>query len=150
MRARTRMVQVREPASCMRFLQEFGALARTVFAYSRSCRSGWAAVARATRITDGLPLEGAGGGKYLSCLDSERTAGLRRPHLSDAQRQVARIERCLHQKCSVHRAAPAQQDSKPADAWDPGVRTSLHASHPVAALAAPLEAPEPALQLTRE
>ena len=71
--------------------------------------------------------------------DSERTAGLRRLHLSDAQRQAARIERCLHQKHSIHRAARAQQDSKPADARDPGVRASLHAAHPVAAPAAPLE-----------
>ena len=51
---------------------------------------------------------------------------------------------------SVHRAARALQDSKPADARDPGVRASLHAARPVAAPAAPLEAAEPALQLTRE
>ena len=82
--------------------------------------------------------------------DSERPAVLRRPHLSDARRQAARIERCLHQKRSVHRAARALQDSKPADARDPGVRASLHAAHPVAAPAAPQEAAEPALQLTRE
>ena len=78
--------------------------------------------------------------------DSDRTAGLRRPHLSDAQRQAARIERCLHQKRSVHRAARVLQDSKPADARDPGVRASLHAAHPGAAPAVPLEAAEPALQ----
>ena len=101
--------------------------------------------ARANRTADGLPLEDAGGEK-----DSERTAGLRRPHLSDAQRQAARIERCLHQKRSVHPAARALQDSKPADAGYPGVRASLHAAHPVAAPAAPLDAAEPALQLTRK
>ena len=82
--------------------------------------------------------------------DSERTAGLRRPHLYDAQRQAARTERCLHQKRSVHRAAQALQDSKVVVARDPGVCASLHAAHPVAAPAAALEAAEPALQLTRE
>ena len=87
-----------------------------------------------------------GGGQEAS----ERTAGLRRPHLSDTQRQAARIERCLHQKRSVHRAAWALQDSKPADACDPGVRASLHAAYPVATPAAPVEAAEPALQLTLE
>ena len=46
--------------------------------------------------------------------DSERTAGLRRPYLSDAQLQAARIENCLHQKRSVHRSARVLQDSKPA------------------------------------
>ena len=87
-------------------VQEFGALARTVIAYSRSRRSGAAAAARATRIADGLPVEDAGGEE-----DSERTAGLRRPHLSDAQRQAARIERCLHQKRSIHQGTGAVQDS---------------------------------------
>ena len=96
-------------ADVLQAVQEFGALARTVFAHSRSRRSGAAAAARATRIADGLPLEDAGGEE-----DSERTAGLRRPHLSDAQRQAARIERCRHQKRSVHRAA--LQDSKHTDA----------------------------------
>ena len=132
-------------AEVVQGVQEFGALARTGFVYSRSRRSDAAVAARATRISDGLPLEVAGGEE-----DSERTAGLRCPHLSDAQRQAARIERCLHQKRTVHRAAQALQDSKPADARDPGVRTSLHAAHPVAAPAAALEAAKPALQLTQE
>ena len=135
------MMQMCEPMSW----QEFGTLPRTVFAYSRSCRSGAAAAARATRIADGLPLEDAGGEE-----DTERTTGQRRPHLSDAQRQAAWIERCLHQKGSVHRAALALQGSKSADARDPGVRASLHAAHHVAAPAAPLEAAEPARQLNRE
>ena len=42
------------------------------------------------------------------------------------------------------------QDSKPADARDPRVRARLHAAHPAAVPAVPLEAAEPALQLTRE
>ena len=132
-------------ADVLQAVQEFGTLARTVLAFSRSRRSGAAAAARATRIADGLPLEDAGGAE-----DSERTAGLRRPHLSDAQRQAARFERCLYQKCSFPRAARALQDSKPADARDPGGRASWHAAHPAAAPAVPLEAAEPALQLTRE
>ena len=43
-------------ADVLQAVQEFGALARTVFAYRRSRRSGAAAAARATRIADGLPL----------------------------------------------------------------------------------------------
>ena len=125
--------------------QEFGALARTVFVCSRSRRSGAAAAAITARLADGLPLEVAGRKE-----DSERIAGLRRPHLSDAQRQAALIERCLHQKRSVHGVARALHDSKHADARDPGVRPSLHAAHPVAAPAAPLEAAQLALQLIRE
>ena len=116
-----------------------------MFACSRSRRSGAAAAARATWIADGLPLEDAGGEE-----GTERNAGLRQPHLSDAQRQAARIKRCLHQKRSIHRAAWALQDSKPADTRDPRVRASLHASHPAAAPAGPLEVAELALQLTRE
>ena len=113
---------------------------------------------RATMIADELPLEDAGGEEDRErtvCLASPfhsfvTTAGLRHPQLPDAQRRAARIERCLHKKCSVHRAARALQDSKPADTRDPEVRDSLHAAHPVAAPAAPREAAEPALQLTRE
>ena len=48
------------------------------------------------------------------------------------------------------RAARALRESKPADARDPRVRASLHAVHPAAAPAAPVEAAEPVLQLTRE
>ena len=147
MRVRTRMAQssITARTAVLQAVQEFGALAHTAFACSRSRRSGAAAAARATRIADGLPLEDAGGQE-----DSERTAGLPRPHQSDAQRQAARSERCPHQKRTFHRAARALQDSKPTDAWDPGVRASLHAAHPIAAPAALLEAAEPALQLTRE
>ena len=65
-------------------------------------------------------------------------AGLRRPHLSDAQRQAARIKRCLHQKRSFLQNALALQGSKPANARDPRVRASLHTAHPAAALSAPL------------
>ena len=88
-------------------------VARTVLAYSLSRCSGATAAARATRITDGLPLEGAGREDK-----PERKGGPRRPHLSDAQWQAARMERCLHQKRPIHRAARALQDSKPADARD--------------------------------
>ena len=42
------------------------------------------------------------------------------------------------------------QNSRLADARDPRVRASLHAAHPAAVPAAPLQAAEPALQLTRE
>ena len=49
-------------ADVLQAVQEFGTLARTVFAYSRGRRSGAAAAARTTRIADGLPLEDAGGG----------------------------------------------------------------------------------------
>ena len=96
-------------------------------------------------LKDGLPLEDAWGEKY-----KERTAELRRPHLSNAQRPAARVERCLHQKRAVHQAARALQDSKPVDARDLGVHASLHVAHPGAASAAPLEAAEPTSQLTRE
>ena len=82
--------------------------------------------------------------------ESERNAGPRLPHLSDAKRQAAWIERCLHQKRSIQRAARGLQDSKPADARDPRVRAGLYAEHPAAAPAAPLQAVEPALQLTGE
>ena len=61
-------------ADVLQAVQDFGALARTVFAYSRSRRSGGAAAARATRIADGLPLEDAGGEEGNEC-----AAGLRRP-----------------------------------------------------------------------
>ena len=95
-------------------------------------------------------------GKVEPCDPAVNPVVGRNPHArgiypdNDAQRQAARIERCLHQERSVHRAARALQDSKPADAWDPGVCACLHAAHPVVAPAAPLEAAEPALQLTRE
>ena len=79
-------------------------LARTVFAYSRSRRLEAAAAARATRIADGLPLEDAWGED-----GPERNAGPRSPHQTDAQRQAARIKRCLHQKRSIRRAARALQ-----------------------------------------
>ena len=83
--------------------------------------------------------------------ENERNVGLRRLHLSDTQRQAARIEHCLHQKRSIPQEARPLQDSKPADARDaPRVRATLHAAHPAAASAAPLEVAEEALQLTRE
>ena len=115
----------------------------SAFSHARCLRT--AAAARATRVADGIPLEDAGGEE-----ESERTVGLRRPRLSDTQRQAEQIERCLHHRRSVHRAARALQDSRPADARDPRVHASLHAVHPAAAPAAPWEAAEPALQLTRE
>ena len=132
-------------ADVLQAVQEFGTLARTVFAYSRGRRSGAAAAARVTKIAHGLPLDDAAGEER-----PERNVGPRRPHLSDAQLQAAGIERCLHQKRSIHRAARALQDSKPADTRDPRIRASLHAAHPAAVPAVPLEAAEPALQLTRE
>ena len=61
-------------------VQEFGTLARTVCEYNRSRRSGAASAARVTRVADWLPLEGAGGEEGI-----ERTAGLRRLQLSNAQ-----------------------------------------------------------------
>ena len=131
-------------ADVLQCTQEFGHLARRVFAYSRGRRSVVAAAARATRVADGQPLDDDGGE------GSERAAGLRRPHLSEAQRQAHRIERCLVQRRSIHRAARALQSGKPADARDPHVRERLHAAHPAAEPAAPLQAEEPALQLTRE
>ena len=136
-------MQVHEPMSCRRGWNEHG---RTVCAYSRSRRSGAAAALRATRIADGLPVVDAGGGEEIP----ERKVGPRRPHLSDAQRQAARINQCLHQKFSIHRAARALQDRKPADARDPQVRANLHAAQPAGTPAAPLDAAEPTLQLTRE
>ena len=95
-------VRVHRGHSCIRYLRD-GVI------HELQRRQGGAAAARATRIADGLPLEDAGGEE-----DSERTAGLRRPYLSDAQLQAARIENCLHQKRSVHRSARVLQDSKPA------------------------------------
>ena len=48
-------------ADILQAMQEFGTVARTVFAYSRGRRSGVAAAATATRTMDGLPLEDTGG-----------------------------------------------------------------------------------------
>ena len=121
-------------ADVLQAVQEFGTLARTVFAYSRGRRSGAAAAARVTKIAHGLPLDDAAGEER-----PERNVGPRRPRQAAARRQAARIERCLHQKRSIHRAAWALHDRKPADARDPRVRVSLHAAHP---------ADVPALQLT--
>ena len=104
--------------------------------YSRSRRSG----VRETLIADGLALEDVRGEERR-----ERNVAPRRLHQSDAQRLAARIERCLLQKCSIHRAARSLQDSKPTYAWDMRVRADLHAAHPAAAPAAPLEVVEPAL-----
>ena len=70
----------------------------------------------------------------------------RRPSHDLLQEQLLHL-RCLHQKRSVHRAARALQDIKPADARDPGVRASLHAAQPLTAPAAPFESAELALQL---
>ena len=106
-------------ADVLQAVQKFGNLARTVFPYSRSRRSGAAAAMRATQVADGLQLEDAGGEE-----EPERTRGLRRPQLSDEQRQAARLER-LHLKRSVQRAARVLQDSQPADVRDPRVRASF-------------------------
>ena len=83
-------------ADVLQAVQQFGTLSRKVFAYSCSLRSRAAAAARATRIAGCLPLEDAGGEEK-----PKRTAGPRRPHLSDAQRQASWIARCLHQKRSL-------------------------------------------------
>ena len=69
---------------------------------------------------------------------------------SSIGRQAVRIERCLHQKCLIHRVARALHDNKPADAPAPPGRASLHAAYPAGAPAAPFDAAEPALPLTRE
>ena len=124
--------------------QQLASLPWDVLAYHRGRRSGAAARARATRLADGLPLEDPGGG------ETERADARRRPHLSEAQRQAQRIDRCLRVRRSIHRAARALQSSKPADARSPVVRAALQALHPAAEPAALLDAEEPALQLTLE
>ena len=143
MRARMRMVQVREPMSC----RQWRSSARS----HAPCSHTAVAAARGRQQRRGQPglrmgcLEDAGGEDGPEC-----NAWLRRPQLSDAQRQAVRIERCLHQKRSIQGAARPLQDSKPADTLNPWVCVSLHAEHPAAAPAAPLDAAEPALQLTHE
>lgn len=76
--------------------------------------------------------------------------GLRRPHLSNGQRQAARMERCLRQTRSIHLAVPGLLDGNPADARDPRVSEGLYTAQPAAAPAAPFKAAEPVLQLTLE
>lgn len=77
-----------------------GSLARDELAFSRECRSGRAARARATCVADGLPLEDAGGE------NTERATG-RRLHmeamhrLSEKQRHSPRIDHCLQVKWSI-------------------------------------------------
>ena len=62
-------------ADVLQAVQEFGTLARTVFAYSHGRRSGAAPAARATRIANGLPLDDAAGEER-----PERIVGPRHPH----------------------------------------------------------------------
>ena len=89
-------------ADVLQALLEFGSLARTVFAYSSSRRSGAAATARVIWKADWLSLKDAEREER-----PEQNAGPRRPYLPDAQRQAARIDRCLYQQHSIHWAVRA-------------------------------------------